>query len=233
MISYSGENQHITKDNHGAAELRWRWTMGPAGKDTRRIVQSSMLVLTTRQMIFAGVVMAISVAMAKTQKFNDPPVATQYSIFAGVFGLVVGIVGLFSMFFDQIPGTSVLAADGLCGLFLLAAALVMSRALSIVSQVFLIPAVQAFSIDMSGADCTGHKWDLIKFDLINEGRYQTSRGLTYGVIQDGDGSRVFENCRLARANQGLQLATCALALLTMVVTFKLWRVGRVGPPVSR
>lgn len=87
--------------------------------------------------------------------------------------------------------------------------------------------VQAFSIDLSGANCGAYdRNDLLEYNLLNEGR----RGPYYGVFRDGaDGSRLIKNCRLARASQGLQLAACALAILTMVVTFKLWRAGRVGP----
>lgn len=75
-------------------------------------------------MILSGVVMAISAAMAAVQKYGSPPVATQYSVFAGVFGLLVAIAGLMSMFIDKISGSAILAANGLCGLFLFAAGLV-------------------------------------------------------------------------------------------------------------
>lgn len=96
--------------------------------------------------------------------------------------------------------------------------------------------MQAYSIDLSGADCTAAEYvDLVDNDLINEGRLEGPKWTSFGVfVGDGDGSRVFRNCRLARANQGLQLAACAMTILTMIVTFKLWRAHRLGPlPATR
>ena len=76
------------------------------------------------QILFAVVVLGLSVTMAKWQVFGDAPATTVYGAFSGGFALLVGLIGAVAIFLDAIPAIIVAGADGLAAVLTLAAGIV-------------------------------------------------------------------------------------------------------------
>lgn len=82
--------------------------------------------LVTRifQMIFAIIVLALSVRAAKWQLVGAVPTTTAYSAFAGAFAILVTLVGLAALWLSAIPKIIVSGLDGLASILLLAGGIV-------------------------------------------------------------------------------------------------------------
>lgn len=78
------------------------------------------------QILFAIVVLGLSVTMAKWQFFGDSPATTDYGAFSGGFAFLVGLVGLAAVFIEAIPAVIVAGADALAAVLTLAAGIVSS-----------------------------------------------------------------------------------------------------------
>ncbi|KAF2230902.1 hypothetical protein EV356DRAFT_535986 [Viridothelium virens] len=73
------------------------------------------------QILFAIVVLGLSVTMAKWQRFGSPPATTEYGAFSGGFAFLVGLLGIVAVFLDAIPAIIVAGADALAAILTLAA----------------------------------------------------------------------------------------------------------------
>jgi hypothetical protein len=76
------------------------------------------------QLIFAIIVLALSVRAANWQQIGSVPTTTAYCAFAGAFALLVTIVGFAAMWFTAIPNMIMSGLDGLTALLLLAGGIV-------------------------------------------------------------------------------------------------------------
>ena len=76
------------------------------------------------QMIFAIIVLALSVRAANWQEIGSVPTTTAYCAFAGAFALLVTIVGFASIWLTAIPKIIMSGLDGLAALLLLAGGIV-------------------------------------------------------------------------------------------------------------
>lgn len=85
-------------------------------------------VLRAFQLLFAVVVLGLSISLIKGQKVGAAPTRQGYSAFAGAFGLVVSLFGITAIFVDSLAslfgGLATQALDGLAFLALLAGGVV-------------------------------------------------------------------------------------------------------------
>jgi hypothetical protein len=86
------------------------------------------LVVRFFQILFAIVVLGLSITMAKWQVFGKPPPTTEYGAFSGGFAFLVGLVGVAAVFVEAIPGLIMAGLDALAAILTLAAGIV-SRSL--------------------------------------------------------------------------------------------------------
>lgn len=129
-------------------------------------------VLRAFQIVFAAVVLGLSVSVAKGQapKGNfyeydsNVPATTAYSSFVGGFGMFVAIVGIASLFVEFLQGIIMLVLDGLASLIFLAGGL-------------------AVAIGLRGVSCGNLKQEEDN-DLINGGKW-TRKGEDNAPWGDG------------------------------------------------
>jgi len=76
------------------------------------------------KLIFGGIILGLSVSLAKQQVIGSPPPETSFYSFAGAFGIIVSALAILAMFVDQIPTIGVMVADALASVFYIAGAIV-------------------------------------------------------------------------------------------------------------
>ncbi|KAI9880203.1 MAG: hypothetical protein M1830_004789 [Pleopsidium flavum] len=90
------------------------------------------LVLRAVQLLFSAIVLGISISLIRGQVHGAAPSQTDFSAFAGGWGLLIALVGIAATtFFAALEGIAMLALDGLAILFYLAAALAMAVTLRV------------------------------------------------------------------------------------------------------
>lgn len=82
------------------------------------------LIIRIFQLLFAIVVLGLSVHAANWQQIGSVPTTTAYCAFAGAFALLVTIVGFASIWVTAIPKIIMSGLDGLTALLLLAGGIV-------------------------------------------------------------------------------------------------------------
>ncbi len=75
-------------------------------------------------MLCGAVVVGLSVTLAKQQMLGGIPTQTNFSTFAGAFGIISSFFGLAPLLLDAIPALAVVAVDALASVFYLAAGVV-------------------------------------------------------------------------------------------------------------
>ncbi|ORY68382.1 marvel domain-containing protein [Pseudomassariella vexata] len=85
-------------------------------------------------LLFSAVVLALSVSVAKEQRFEAVPTQTSFSSFVGAFGLVVSAIGLLALWLNRIPALFVMGADVVTSIFFLAAGIALTLGLKSVSN---------------------------------------------------------------------------------------------------
>jgi surface polysaccharide O-acyltransferase-like enzyme len=76
------------------------------------------------QMLFAIIVLALSVRAANWQQIGSVPTTTAYCAFAGAFAILISAIGFASMWLTAIPKIIMSGLDGLTALLLLAGGIV-------------------------------------------------------------------------------------------------------------
>jgi len=82
------------------------------------------LILRICQLIFAVIVLGLSVKAAQWQWQGPVPATTAFSAFAGAFTLLVALVGIAAIWLSAIPSIIMSGIDGLAALLLLAGGIV-------------------------------------------------------------------------------------------------------------
>lgn len=82
------------------------------------------LIIRIFQLLFAIVVLGLSVHAANWQQIGSVPTTTAYCAFAGAFALLVTIIGFASIWITAIPKIIMSGLDGLTALLLLAGGIV-------------------------------------------------------------------------------------------------------------
>lgn len=76
------------------------------------------------QLIFAIIVLALSVRAANWQQIGSVPTTTAYCAFAGAFAVLISVVGFAAIWLTAIPKVIMSGLDGLTALLLLAGGIV-------------------------------------------------------------------------------------------------------------
>jgi hypothetical protein len=84
------------------------------------------LITRALQLIFAIVVLALSVRAAKWQVYGSVPATTAFADFTGGFAVLVSLVGIASIWISAIPALIMSMVDGLASVLLLAGGIVSS-----------------------------------------------------------------------------------------------------------
>ncbi|MCJ1364902.1 hypothetical protein MMC16_004019 [Acarospora aff. strigata] len=85
------------------------------------------LILRAIQLIFGAIVLGLSVTLIKGQVYGSAPSQTNFSAFAGGWGILIALVGIAATtFFGALEGIAMLALDALALLCYLAAGIAMA-----------------------------------------------------------------------------------------------------------
>jgi hypothetical protein len=82
------------------------------------------LITRILQMIFAIIVLGLSIRAAQWQEIGSIPTTTAYCAFAGAFAILVTLIGFAAIWIDAIPNLIVSGLDGLASIVLLAGGIV-------------------------------------------------------------------------------------------------------------
>lgn len=77
-----------------------------------------------RQILFAIVVLGLSISLIKTQADDATPSQTKYAAFCGAWATLMALVGIVGLFFESLPLLIMAALDGLTILLLAAGGIV-------------------------------------------------------------------------------------------------------------
>lgn len=76
------------------------------------------------QLIFAAIVLGLSIAAVKWQTYNDVPATNGFAAFTGAFGALAGVVGLAAIWISPLAGLVMSIIDWLATVFFLAGGIV-------------------------------------------------------------------------------------------------------------
>jgi protein-S-isoprenylcysteine O-methyltransferase Ste14 len=82
------------------------------------------LITRVFQLIFAIIVLGLSVRAAKWQEHDSVPATTSFNAFAGALTALVAIIGIAAIWFSAIPSLIMSGLDGVTALLLLAGGIV-------------------------------------------------------------------------------------------------------------
>lgn len=165
-------------------------------------------------------IVGISAVLHKQQVFGSAPTTISYSIFTGVFGMVVALVNIVPLFITRIPELIPMAIDAIAALLLLAGGI-------------------AWAVGLKGVKCAPEYYNKLHDNhLINEGCDKTFNGCGVDArhIDEKDDTKfaqaVFNTmksrCNSGRADEIIQFVAFAVAFLLVIWGFFLWRKQRSG-----
>lgn len=139
------------------------------------------------QILFAAVVLGLSVNLAKGQAGSDDwdwldhhvPATTSYSAFTGGFGMFVALIGFVSLFVDFLQGIIMLVLDTLAGICLLAGGI-------------------AVAVGLRGTSC-GNPQQMFNNDLLNGGCGIQDK-IHYCKYGDGSEDTLKSRCKMDEAD---------------------------------
>jgi hypothetical protein len=82
------------------------------------------LITRVFQLIFAVIVLGLSVRAAKWQMYDSVPATTSYNAFTGAFAALVAFIGIAAIWVSAIPSLIMSGLDGVTALLLLAGGIV-------------------------------------------------------------------------------------------------------------
>lgn len=134
------------------------------------------------------------------------PATTDYSAFAGAFGLIAALVGIAALFVDSLNGIITWALDALAAVFLLAGGI-------------------ALAVGLRGVDCTKTKDNAATGlnPILNCGTAKHGKETFYGC----DADQVLSRCKMARADDVFMFLAFLVGLGALVASF-LGHKGRGG-----
>ncbi|KAK4987008.1 hypothetical protein LTR66_007705 [Elasticomyces elasticus] len=125
------------------------------------------------QIAFAGIVLGLSISLARHQLFGPVPATTSYSAFAGAFAMLAALIGVAAIFVEAIQGLIMPIIDALAALLLLAAGIPNTR--QHVTRKLTISARQAIAVGLKGVSCTNPYTTTLN-KLLNGGDCGLSKG---------------------------------------------------------
>ena len=80
------------------------------------------------QLLFAAIVLGLSIAAVRWQYRSDVPALNGYACFAGVFGCLAALIGFMALLIDALAGIVMICANMLAALFMLCGGIVSPNA---------------------------------------------------------------------------------------------------------
>jgi len=158
------------------------------------------LALRALQIIFAVIVLGLSVSLAKGQDRGKAPSQTDFAAFCGGCGLVFAAIGVVACFIEVLQGIIMTVLDGIATLFTLAGGIALAVALKVHS-------------------CSNDKF-LITNSIINAGAFFFRDEDGKSVLHEETRSHLQGRCHEAQATTAflyfmfaLFAGTCVLGLL--------------------
>ncbi|PMD43660.1 hypothetical protein L207DRAFT_564297 [Hyaloscypha variabilis F] len=154
------------------------------------------LIARVAQLLFAAVILALSVVMINGYGPGHAPSLLDYGAFCGAAGLIFAVAGIGAIFIEALQGIIILALDGIACFFLLAGA-------------------AAFAAEVKTGDCTdvyylaGSIWKVI----------QVSQYKNYNDDVNAATNDIISRCRMAQADTAFLWILFIFYLLTVGLTF--------------
>jgi hypothetical protein len=166
------------------------------------------------------VIVGISAVLHKQQVFGSAPTTISYSIFTGVFGMVVALLNIVPLFVTRIPALVPMVVDAIAALLLLAGGI-------------------AWAVGLKGVKCAAAYYNKLHDNhLINEGCDKTFNGCGVDYRHQGEKdatkfaqevlSTMKSRCHSGRADEIIQFVAFAVAFLLVGWGFFLWRKQKSG-----
>jgi hypothetical protein len=112
---------HHHADNHsGRSRFSGTWSLA-------NLLSLGFLIFMSIQLLFAIVVLGLSVTLAKGQRYGSVPAATGYAAFTGGTAIVAALVGCAALYREALNGIISWTTDALASLALLAGGIVRQR----------------------------------------------------------------------------------------------------------
>ncbi|KAF2461408.1 marvel domain-containing protein [Lineolata rhizophorae] len=157
------------------------------------------LALRFFQLLFAAVVLGLSVSLIKKQEFGDAPATMGYSAFTGGFGLLAALVGTAAIFMEAISGIIILGVDGLTSLIFLAGGI-------------------AYTVGLRDTGSCGDTEGLLSNDLTTGGCVESNSGdlRACGIdsIDDAKG-----RCKMGQADSAFMFLGCIISIAIVIMVF--------------
>lgn len=169
------------------------------------------------QLIFAAIVLGLSVSLAKGQapsEFKAPgvPATTGYSSFAGGFGMLIALIGFISIFVEFLQGIVMLVLDTLGSLIFLAGGI-------------------AVAVGLRGVSC-GNSVDTYNNNLLNGGLSSISKLKVDGFkLAWKDVDQRKSRCQMDEADSAFMFMSFIICAGLVAHTF--WFGGRMAGTKSR
>ncbi|KUJ11706.1 uncharacterized protein LY89DRAFT_674271 [Mollisia scopiformis] len=165
------------------------------------------LILRVCQLLFAAVVLALSVVLVHGYGPGHAPSLLDYGVFCGAGALIFAAVGVLALFLEPLQGIIMLALDGVASFFLLAGA-------------------AAFSAKIRSGSCTNGYYIADILGTINTSPYKFYAG--NGDQQIENAAKDLENrCRIAQTDEAFLWIVVICFIATAVLGF-LGKSGKRG-----
>ncbi|KAK0099901.1 hypothetical protein ONS95_013274 [Cadophora gregata] len=168
-----------------------------------------MLAARVAQLVFAAVVLALSVVLIKGYGPGSAPALISYGAFCGGAAIVVAAVNVLALFLDKLQGIIMLALDGLASFFLVAGGI-------------------AFAVSIKTGDCKDQV-----YTFKHKSTFYPSFTKTYPTTSEKKAARmarddIVSRCRMVTAETAILWFTFACFLATVVLAFLTGRSGKRG-----
>ncbi|KAF2500994.1 hypothetical protein BU16DRAFT_612980 [Lophium mytilinum] len=165
------------------------------------------IILRVVQLIFAAVVLGLSVALIKNQYIGSAPATINYNAFCGGFGLLAAFLGIAAIWVEALGGLVMAAIDGLASLFFLAGGL-------------------AVVITLHGISCTSNSESnlekMFSNALLNKG---CAHFEDVGWLCGADFAAASGRCKKNEADAAFEFMSFALCAGCAVLSFLAMRRG--------
>ncbi|KAJ5679558.1 hypothetical protein N7462_007802 [Penicillium macrosclerotiorum] len=142
------------------------------------------------QMVFSGVVLGLSINLARNQYYGKVPSQTSYAAFTGALGIIAGIIGFVALIFSGLGEMVSIVVDGVTSAALLIGGIV-------------------YAVALRGTNCN---------DTSTDGNTWDNPLISGGCYTDDDGKHCFDKyvvhsrCVRAQTDCAFMFITCLVCL---------------------
>lgn len=166
------------------------------------------------QLLFSIVVLGLSISLAKGQGFGKVPPETGYAAFTGGLGIVAGLLGIISLFVENLDGVITWLVDGVASVALLAGGIVRFPFTNICSSTYT---PQIYAVGLKHTNC--NNWlTLAANKLLSGGCYNDNDGDKM-CWWAGNKSELHDRCVSAQADTAFMLLGFIACLGALIASF--------------